>query len=256
MNFRQFDLAITGLAGVFNANVDKLGLWDASGTCLLSCIHAVSGNQFGLGAFVCAEHLENGNEVIIGKVGVIAGQESIDVAAGQACAFGEITLHEIPPFCFALKCYSKITHEIAYANGSWFATFSRKIGRKFFVQTVSQYGIATELQSKTRRFPMVDRLAEHLNGIQEGTAKKGVKGMTLGSNGTPTLFPKSSAGALCWCVCQQKVVNNFFKFLFPQARTGEAKGSENRDKEFLAGAGSEKTGCIRGTRTKANEYEH
>jgi hypothetical protein len=108
----------------------------------------VSSNEFGLGAFVCAEHLENGNEVVIGKVGVIACEESIDVAAGQACAFGEITLHEIPPFCFALKCYSKITHEIAYANGSWFATFARKTGRNFFVQTVSKYGIATELQSR------------------------------------------------------------------------------------------------------------
>jgi hypothetical protein len=101
--------------------------------------------------------------------------------------------------------------------------------RNFFVRTVAKYGIAMELQTKMLAFPVVAQFVEHMNGIQEGAIQR------------------SKAA---------KAVNNFLKFLFPQARTLRAKGSENRDKEFLAGAGSEKTGRIRGTRTKANEYEH
>jgi hypothetical protein len=42
----------------------------------------------------------------------------------------------------------------------------------------------------------------------------------------------------------QKVVNKFFEFLFPQTKTLEAKGSENRHNKISAGAEREKTGCI------------
>jgi hypothetical protein len=62
---------------------------------------------------------------------------------------------------------------------------------------------------------------------------------------------------LCVGACaSEKVVNKFFEFLFPQAKTVEAKGSENGNRKILGGAEREKNGRIRGTRTKANEYEH
>jgi hypothetical protein len=41
-------------------------------------------------------------------------------------------LLKIPPFCFALKCYSEITHAFAYANVSWFAIRPVKKGANFF----------------------------------------------------------------------------------------------------------------------------
>jgi hypothetical protein len=105
--------------------------------------------------------------------------------------------------------------------------------RNFFVRTVSKYGIATELQPK--------EADESTNGCECGEVES--------TSRRP--FAHSGEGMRA-----EKLVNKFFKFLFPQATTREAKGSENRDKEFWARATREKTGRIRGTQTKANEYEH
>ena len=125
MNIRQFDISIGGLGGVFKADLNKVGGWSNSH------VHAAGGSEFSLGAFVGCEGFEYGDEVVVGEVGVIATEQSIDVAAGKAGTFGEVFLLKIPPFCFALKCYSKITHAFAYANGSWFAI--RSVTRaKFF----------------------------------------------------------------------------------------------------------------------------
>jgi len=152
MNMRQFDISIGGLGGVFKTDLNKVGGWSNSD------VHAAGGSEFGLGAFVGSEGLEYGDEVVVGEVGVIAAEEAIDVAAGKASTFGEVFLLKIPPFCFALKCYSKITHELVYADGSWFATFSRKTGRKFFCSCGFKiwncYRIATTDSHRCRRMKM------------------------------------------------------------------------------------------------------
>jgi hypothetical protein len=75
------------------------------------------------------------------------------------------------------------------------------------------------------------------------------------SPGEPVRFLTRSVSA-CSNSGFRKCVNNFLKILFPQAMTRGAKGSENDSMKLLAGAWREKTGRIRGTQTKANEYEH
>jgi hypothetical protein len=147
MNLRQFDFAVFGLAGVFYADLDKLGARTDS------CVHAASGNQFGLGVFVGRESFEEGDKVVVREVGVVAAKEAADVAAGKAGLPGEVGLCEAPAFCLALECHSEIAHEFAFMESTWFIVRPAKSERNFFVPLVAVYANSTDLQRKNLPSP-------------------------------------------------------------------------------------------------------
>jgi hypothetical protein len=135
-----------------------------------------------------------------------------------------------------------------------------KTERNFFVRAVSKYAIATDLQPRTEESePRI-----HAGFCTSETGGGNREGMRTKAKVAAQFFSARSGddGEVA------KVVNKFFKFLFPPTTTTKPKRHENARRDFRAEQADEKTGRISATCTQAravfavrgaterSDYEH